>query len=418
MDYLFIIIIGSLLFSAFFSGMEIAFISSNKLRIELDKKQKLFPYKIVSIFIKNPSQYIATMLIGNNIALVIYGILMVKKLDEYITFINNDIAILTFQTIISTIVILVIAEFLPKTVFMINPNIALNIFSVPVLIFYIIFYPVSKLVMWISGFLLKSFFGYKENPEHDKKVFGKVDLDNLVQKSQFESNDDKEIKQNIQIFQNALDFSEVKLRECMVPRTEIVALEMNSSVEELKQKFIETGFSRILIFNDSIDNIIGYVNTKEMFKNLKSISSKLVSVSIVPVTMPAHKLLNLFIRQKKNVAIVVDEFGGTAGMVTIEDIIEEIFGEIEDEHDSIELEERKISDNEYILSGRLEIDYLNTKYQLDIPVSTDYETIAGFILCHHESMPKLNERIIVLRYEFKVLKVSNTRLELVNLIIK
>jgi len=411
-----LIIIGSLIFSAFFSGMEIAFISSNKLRIELDKKQKLYPSQIISIFIKNPGQYIATMLVGNNIALVIFGIIMAIILKPFIIkFSSNEIAILIIQTIISTVIILFTAEFLPKALFMIRPNIALNIFSPPVLFFYIIFYPITKIIIWISNFLLKFLFNIKINKQQGKNVFGKVDLDNLINEGHSELKMDNQIEHNVKIFQNALDFSKVKLRECMVPRTEITALELNNSIEELKQKFIETGFSRIIIYKVNIDNIIGYINSKKLFEKPKNIKSKLVRVLIVPETMAANKLLSLFIKEKKSIAIVVDEFGGTAGMVTIEDIIEEIFGEIEDEHDVIELEEKQINENEFVFSGRLEIDYLNNKYNLNIPETGDYETIAGFILYHYESIPKINETITIDSFIFKILKVTNTRLGLVNL---
>ena len=411
-----LIIIGSLIFSAFFSGMEIAFISSNKLRIELDKKQKLYPSQIISIFIKNPGQYIATMLVGNNIALVIFGIIMAIILKPFIIkFSSNEIAILIIQTIISTVIILFTAEFLAKALFMIRPNIALNIFSPPVLFFYIIFYPITKIIIWISNFLLKFLFNIKINKQQGKNVFGKVDLDNLINEGHSELKMDNQIEHNVKIFQNALDFSKVKLRECMVPRTEITALELNNSIEELKQKFIETGFSRIIIYKNNIDNIIGYINSKKLFEKPKNIKSKLVRVLIVPETMAANKLLSLFIKEKKSIAIVVDEFGGTAGMVTIEDIIEEIFGEIEDEHDVIELEEKQINENEFVFSGRLEIDYLNNKYNLNIPETGDYETIAGFILYHYESIPKINEKITIDSFTFKILKVTHTRLELVNL---
>lgn len=413
---LLLILIVTILFSAFFSGMEIAFVSANKLRIELDKKQGTFPSKIVSIFTSNPGQYIVTMLIGNNIALVIFGIFMVIILKPLVSgFTDSDISILLIQTLVSTILILITAEFMPKALFRINPNGFLNLFSVPVLFFFYLFYPVSKLTIMISNALLKAFFRIKIPDTPENTVFGKIDLNHLVTESQMDLKVEKEDAQDMKIFQNALDFSNVKLRECMVPRTEIIALEENSSIEELQQTFIDTGLSKILIYRENIDNIIGYFHLKDLFKNPKNIQSKLVNVSIVPETMMANKLLELFVEEQKSISIVVDEFGGTSGMVTIEDILEEIFGEIEDEHDSSELIEKQVNDNEFILSGRLEIDYLNEKYKLNFPEKDDYETLAGFVYYHHESIPKLNQHIYIYPYEIKVLQVSDTHLEVVNL---
>jgi len=415
MNYLFIIAI-TVLFYAFFSGMETAFISSNKLRIELEKKQRTFNSRVLSIFTSNPGQYIVTILIGNNIALVIYGILMEIILEPLISGVfSSDINILVIQTIISTLIILFFAEFLPKTVFLLSPNVFLRLFSLPVLFFYTIFYPVSKIIIFLSHFILRTLLNIKISEKPEDLVFGKIDLDHLISECRviIDAEDDQAL--NMKIFRNALDFSNVKLRECMVPRTEIIALEENSSIDELCQKFMDTGLSKILIYRDNIDNIIGYVNMKDLFKNLKSIKSKLVKVSIVPETMPANKLLELFVEEKKSIAVVVDEFGGTSGMVTIEDILEEIFGEIEDEHDSSQLVEKQISDNEFIFSGRLEIDYLNEKYQFNIPEIDDYETLAGFILYHHESIPNMNQHIKINPFDFKILRVSETKVELVNL---
>jgi len=281
--------------------------------------------------------------------------------------------------------------------------------------FYTIFYPVSKIIIFLSHFILRTLLNIKISEKPEDLVFGKIDLDHLISEGRviIDAEDDQAL--NMKIFRNALDFSNVKLRECMVPRTEIIALEENSSIDELRQKFIDNGLSKILIYRDNIDNIIGYANMKDLFKNLKSIKSKLVKVSIVPETMPANKLLELFVEEKKSIAVVVDEFGGTSGMVTIEDILEEIFGEIEDEHDSSQLVEKQISDNEFIFSGRLEIDYLNEKYQFNIPEIDDYETLAGFILYHHESIPNLNQHIKINPFDFKILRVSETKVELVNL---
>jgi len=395
--------------------MEIAFISSNKLRLELEKKQNLKSSHIISIFTKNPQKFIATMLIGNTISLILYGMYTAKIIEPLISlYTHSYIAIITIQTIIGTLIILVTAEFIPKTIFRINPNFSLNFFAYPVLIFYILFYPISKFAINLSHFLLKK--GFKINVlQNQNIVFSKIDIDNFVKEFKNKLEKDSEYEHDIKIFQNALDFSKVKLRECIVPRTEIIALEINDTIENLKDKFVETGFSKILIYKNSIDNIIGYVHSSELFKSPHSIKNILRDLLIVPENMPANKLLASFIQQNKNIAVVVDEFGGTSGMVTIEDIIEEIFGEIEDEHDTINFEERIISESEYILSGRLEIDYLNEKYNLFIPKSADYETIAGYILFHYESIPKLNETITIDRFQIKILKASYTRIELINL---
>ncbi len=399
--------------------MEIAFVSANKLRIELDKKQDIFASRIVSVFINNRAQYISTMLVGNNVALVIYGILMASILDPVIQeYTSSEMIILLIQTIISTLVILVTAEFLPKTLFRINPNQILNFFSIPVLIIYYFLYPISKLTIWISSFLLKLVLKVNINEEKEQPAFGKVDLDNIIDASQPEIETKEEIEHDIKLFQNALDFSKIKLRECVVPRTDLIALEIESSIDKLKQKFIETGLSKILVYKETIDNIIGYVQSSDLFHNPKDISSMIKSLIIVPETMPANKLLNTFMKQQKSIALIVDEFGGTAGIVTIEDIMEEIFGEILDEHDSVELQETKISENEYTFSGRLEIDYINERYDVEIPESEEYETIAGFILHHHEQIPNENDKISIKPFEFEILKVNRPRIELVKLTIR
>lgn len=405
-------------FSAFFSGMEIAFVSANKLRIELDRKQGGFASRIVQIFANNRSQYISTMLVGNNIALVVYGMLMASVLEPIIkVYTQSETVVLLAQTIISTLIILVTAEFLPKTLFRINPNKILNFFSLPVLLIYYLLFPISKFTIWISSFFLKLVFGVNINDEDEKTVFGKLDLDHIIDASQPDIETKEDIEHDIKLFQNALDFSKVKLRECVVPRTELIALEINSSIDKLKQKFIETGLSKILIYKETIDNIIGYVQSHDLFHNPKDINSMIKTLIIVPETMPANKLLNTFMKKQKSIALIVDEFGGTAGIVTIEDIMEEIFGEIEDEHDSVELQETKVNDNEYIFSGRLEIDYLNEKYNLEIPESDEYETIAGFILFHHERIPNEHDRITIKPFRFEILKVDNPRIELIKVFI-
>jgi CBS domain containing-hemolysin-like protein len=412
-----LVILLTILFSAFFSGMEIAFVSSNKLRIELDRKQGAFGSGIIRIFTSNPGQYIATMLIGNNIALVIYGLFFSKLLSPMLTpFLHSDLLVLIINTIISTGLILLVAEFMPKTIFIISPNFFLKILSIPTLLFYWLFYPVSKFTLSASNLFIRIFFRKNagEKPKEDI-VFSKVDLDHFVNqatKSQKESEPDHH---NIKIFQNALDFSNVKLRECMIPRTEINAIDCSATIEELKSRFISTQHSRILVYQDSIDNIIGYFELKDLFRNPKDIRSSVRKLSIVPETMPANKLLKVFVEERKNIALVVDEFGGTSGMVTIEDVLEEIVGDIEDEHDVNELTEKKVSESEYIFSGRLEIDYLNEKYRLGLPEEDDYETLAGMILFVHGSIPGNNEIIRFRNLIIKIIKATPTRVELINI---
>ena len=411
-----IIILLSLVFSAFFSGMEIAFVSSNKLRLELDIKQGYMTSKVISIFTSRPGDYIATMLVGNNISLVIYGILMAILLEPLIShYTSSESTILIIQTIISTLIILFTAEFLPKTIFRLSPNTALRAFAIPVLVFYILLYPVTKLTIAISGFILHNFMRVPRNKKAHPNVFGKIDLDNLVNESNAERDQQADPEQEIKLFQNALDFSNVKLRDCMVPRTEIVAFDESVSMEELQSKFIETGLSKILIYRESTDNIIGYINSKELFKNPSDLQSMIMSLPIVPETMPANKLLQSFIKDHKSISVVVDEFGGTSGIVTMEDILEEIIGEIEDEHDTSELTEDKLNEQEYIFSARHEIDYLNEKYRLNIPELDDYETLAGLILFHYESIPKINDRIHIEGFVIRILDVSETRIELIHL---
>jgi CBS domain containing-hemolysin-like protein len=414
---LILVILLAILFSAFFSGMEIAFVASNKLRIELDKKQGVFGSEIIKIFTRNPGQYIATMLIGNNIALVIYGLFFTKLLSPVLTpLFGSDLLVLIVNTIISTAIILAVAEFLPKTVFVIAPNSFLKTLSIPTLFFYGLFYPISKFTVTASNLFIRVFFRDKpgEMPK-ENVVFSKVDLDHFVNLRNKGGEESQPYHHNIRIFQNALDFSNVKLRECMVPRTEIEAVECSVAITELKEKFIETQHSRILVYQNSIDNIIGYFELKDIYKNPADIRSGIRKLAIVPETMAANKLLKVFVEEKKNVALVVDEFGGTSGMVTIEDVLEEIFGDIEDEHDTNELTEKVVSSKEYIFSGRLEIDYLNDKYNLGLPEEDDYETLAGMIMYFHGSIPGNNDVIRVKNIVFKVLKVTATRLELVNL---
>lgn len=415
MNYLFLILI-TLLLSAFFSGMEIAYISSNRLRIELYKKQDRFSSGIISIFVKQPGKYLTTMLVGNNVALVTYGWVMAIILEPGIArFTNSPVTILIIQTIISTSLILVTAEFLPKMIFRSNANTMLNVFSIPVFFFYLLFYPLTTLINWISHTIINSLHGDDSENLETKKVFNKVDLLHLINQVSEQDGEEESTDNDLKLFQNALDFSSVKVRDCMVPRTEIVSIEASGSLDELRQKFIETGFSKILVYQDSPDNMIGYITSKSLFKNQNSIKPNVIETVFIPETMPAKKLFEKFAQDKRSLALVVDEFGGVSGIVTIEDIIEEIFGEIEDEHDTTELIEKQINDEEFIFSGRLEIDYLNDKYSLDLPESEDYETLAGFIVHHFESIPKLNERIQIGPFEIKILKVSKTKIDLVHL---
>jgi len=412
-----LIILLAIILSAFFSGMEIAFIASNKLRIELDRKQGASGSGILKLFTNNPGQYIATMLVGNNIALVIYGLVFSNLMSpELSKFIESDLLILIVNTIISTAIILFVAEFLPKTIFILSPNLFLKFLSIPTLFFYFIFYPLSKFTLAASNLFMKIFFRIPHGEKRQENlVFSKVDLDHFVNLSKQSREKSEPDHHNIRIFQNALDFSRVKLRECMIPRTEIEAIECMSPIAELKQKFIETRLSRILVYEDSIDNIIGYFELKDIFKNPPDIRSSVRKLAIVPETMPANKLLKLFVNEKKNIALVVDEFGGTSGMVTIEDVVEEIVGDIEDEHDTYDLVEKVISNQEYILSGRIEIDYLNEKYNIHLPEEDDYETLAGMILFYHGSIPRNNDIIRINNFVIKVLRASTTRLELVHL---
>jgi CBS domain containing-hemolysin-like protein len=412
-----LIILFAIILSAFFSGMEIAFVASNRLRIELDRKQGVFGSRIIKLFTDNPGQYIATMLIGNNFSLVIYGLVFSKILGTLLTpIVGSDLLILILNTILSTAIILLVAEFLPKTLFIISPNFFLKFLSIPTLIFFFLFYPISKFTLSESNFFIRIFFKINTGEKKQENlVFSKVDLDHFVNLSNQSKEESEPDHHDIRIFKNALDFSNVKLRECMVPRTEIEAVESESSVEQLKEKFVETRLSRILIYQETIDNIIGYFELKDIFKNPSEIRSMTRKLAIVPETMPANKLLKLFVEEKKNIALVVDEFGGTSGMVTIEDVLEEIVGDIEDEHDSNDLIEKKVGYNEYILSGRFEIDHLNEKYHFNLPEEDDYETLAGMILFYHGSIPHNNDVIRIGNLIIKVLRASTTRLELVNL---
>ncbi len=416
MDSILIIILAIVL-SAFFSGMEIAFIASNRLMIELDRKQGVFGSEILKLFTNNPGQYIATMLIGNNVALVMYGLVFSNILTpKLVLYIDSEVLILIINTVISTLLILTVAEFLPKTVFIISPNFFLRNLSIPTLFFFVIFYPLSRFALALSDIFIRVVFRLKANEKNEEDhIFSKIDLDHFINQGTQRTDESESEHNNIRIFQNALDFSNVRLRECMIPRTEIDAVEIGSSVDHLKHRFIETGFSRILVYENSMDNITGYAELKDLFKNPSDIRSILRKLAIVPETMPANRLLKHFVDERRNIALVVDEFGGTSGMITIEDVLEEIFGEIKDEHDTDNLIEKKISNNEYVFSGRLEIDYLNEKYKLNLPEKDDFETLAGMILYFHGSIPGTNDVIRIGNIVIKVLRAGSTRLELVNL---
>lgn len=416
---LFVIILITILLSAFFSGMEIAFVSANKLRLELDKQSEPFNSKILKLVTANSGRYIATMLVGNNVALVIYGIAFAALMEPIFGhFIHSESLVFFLQTLVSTLVILLFAEFLPKTLFRVIPNTLLNVFSVPLLLFFVLFYPITRFTIAITNWMMKNFFKKEVKEGNKNLVFSRIDLDEFVNEQDKINLKKKEnIETEVKLFKNALDFSKVKLREIMVPRTEIEMLDINSSIEELKQKFVETGYSRIIFYEENVDNIIGYVHSSVIFQNPESIKPYITNVLIVPETMPASKLLSTFIKEHRSIAIVVDEFGGTSGMVTSEDILEEIFGEIEDEHDTSDIIERKIGENEYIFSGRSEIDLINEKYFINLPESEDFETLAGFILFHHESIPKINSIIKIRNFQFKILKATNTKIELVKLTI-
>ncbi len=404
----FLIILLSIVFSAFFSGMEIAFVSANKIQIEIEKQQQSFLSKVLAKLTVNPSKFITTMLIGNNIALVVYGYFMGDLLIEYIApFLNNTFVILIIQTFISTVIILVTAEFLPKAIFRIYANEALRLFSIPAYFFYILFYFISIFISKISNLILRVFFN--TNADETTLEFSKKELGNFIAEQLETSNEG--VDSEIQIFKNALDFHNVKAREIMVPRTEIIALEIHETISNLKKIFVETGLSKILIYKNTLDNLIGYVSAFELFKDPKNIRSILIPIEFIPESMPLKNILENLTKKRKNIAIVLDEYGGTSGLITKEDIIEELFGEIEDEHDNLKLTEQQINKREYLFSARLEIDYLNTTYLLDLPKEDGFETLGGFIVNHTENIPYLNEIIIIDNYELIIKKVSSTKIE-------
>lgn len=403
-----LVILISILFSAFFSGMEIAFVSANKFHIELEKKKDTFLAKILTKLTEKPSKFITTMLVGNNIAIVVYGYFMGDLLMKFLApSIPNQFVLLLVQTLISTLIILVTAEFLPKAIFRIYANEMLNIFAFPAYIFLILFYFISQFIVFITDFFLKVFFNTRE--DQVQLAFSKVELGNYITE-QLEAVD-QDVDSEIQIFQNALEFHDVRAREAMIPRTEIVAVDVHESLNNVKQLFVDTGLSKIMVYNNSLDDIIGYVHVFELFKKPKNIRSILLPIEIVPETMMIHDILNDLIKKSKSAAIVLDEYGGTSGLITIEDIIEELFGEIEDEHDSFTLLEEKINDREFKFSTRLEVDYLNETYHLNLKEDAAYETLSGLIMDHTENIPSAGEIIEIDHFQFTILKESASKIE-------
>lgn len=413
----FIYIIISLLFSAFFSGIEIAFISSNKLHIELQSQQGIISGKILSKFLEKPSSFIGTTLIGNTISLVVYGIYMAKMIEPLLIanlplFFQNDVFILLAQTFISTIFVLFIAEFTPKSIFLLNPNGLLSFFALPLWLIYYVTYPIVFFIVSLSKIFIKYVLRLKY--EEDKPVFGLTDLDHFVKNTVQLDHQESKVELDKKIFNNALEFKTIKVRECMIPRTEVVAVDIEDTIEELKDAFNDSGHSKVLIYKDTIDDVIGYCHSLALFKKPSSIKEILTPIIIVPETMPANELMIQFIQEHKSLALVVDEFGGTSGIVSLEDIIEEIFGEIQDEHDDEDLVEEQVSANTYIFSARLEIDYINDKYYLNLPEG-DYDTLGGFILSITENFPQLKDEVSSPPFRFVIESMEENRINLVKL---
>lgn len=409
-EYLIYVII-TLLFSAFFSGVEIAYVSANKLHIELQKKQGLLSGRILSNFLKKPSQFIGTTLIGNTIALVVYGIFMANLLEPWISSWlpgDNQVAVLLIQTVLSTIIVLITAEFLPKSIFLLNPNSLLSALSVPIQVIYLIMYPIVFVVVGLSKFFITKVlrFEYSE----DKPVFKVTDLNSFIQNNLRHSSHDVKVEVDSKIFDNAVEFKTIRIRECMVPRTDIVAVDIEDTIEDIKEVFADSGHSKIIVYKESIDDVIGYCHQLELFKKPKKIADILTPIIIVPESALANELLIQFIQERKSLALVVDEFGGTSGIVSMEDIIEEIFGEIQDEYDSDDLTEQRISDNEYLLSARHEIDYLNEKYGWDLPYG-EFETLAGFILSLTEDIPQKGQSVTYEQFTFSIVSKQDHRIE-------
>ena len=407
-------IVITMVLSAFFSGMEIAFVSSNRLLVEMEKEKNGLAQKCLTVFYNNPNGFVSTMLVGNNIVLVVYGILFAQLFDATLFHPYEPATRVVLDTILSTLIVLFTGEFLPKTLFKSNPNRLLTFFAPLAYIFFIVLWPISRFTTFIARVLLR-LFGVKIDEKENDGMFTKVDLDYLVQSSIDNAENEDDIEDEVKIFQNALDFQDTKVRDCMVPRTEINAIEENCSLEELQQMFIESGNSKIIVYEGDIDHIKGYIHSSEMFRAPKNWRYNIRRMPFVPETMAAQKLMQVFLQQKKSLGVVVDEFGGTSGIVSLEDIVEEIFGDIEDEHDNLKYVAKQTSDNEYVLSARLEIDKVNEIFDLELPESDDYMTIGGLILHVYQSFPKLNEIITIGQYEFKIIKSTMTKIELVKL---
>lgn len=401
--------------SAFFSGMEIAFVSSNRMLAEMDKEKNGLSQRLISFFYRHPNGFVSTMLVGNNIVLVVYGILFARIFDSTI-FAGFDAGVrVTLDTILSTLVMLFTGEFLPKTFFKSSPNKLLTIFAPFAAIFYILLWPISKFSTFLSRVLLR-IAGIRIDKEKSEDSFTKVDLDYLVQSSIDNASTEEAVDDEVKIFQNALDFPDIKVRDCMIPRTEINAVDMDTcTTEQLMQKFVESGNSKIIVYRGDIDHVVGYIHSQEMFRKPEHWQDSIRKMPFVPETMQAQKLMRIFLQQKKSLGVVVDEFGGTSGLVSLEDIVEEIFGDIQDEHDSNNLVARKIDDKNYVLSARMEIDKVNDMFGLELPESDEYMTISGLILHEYQSFPKLNEVIKIGKYSFKILKTTATKIELVRL---
>ncbi len=413
------IIIICLVLAALFSGMEIAFVSSNKIYLEIEKKQQSFISRILTKLTEKPSQFIVSMLIGNTIVLVVYSFFMGELLMNWIEsmgFNFTDLSNVLIQTLLSTIIVLITSEFIPKVFFQIYANYFIKFFALPAYLFYLLFYFVAVFVLWISDFILKRFF--KTEGDYVPLFFSKVELGNYITEQMSTIEDHENMDSEIQIFQNALEFSGVKARDIMTPRTEISAVEIHDSVSVLKNKFIETGYSKILVCQNSLDDILGYVHSFELFKKPRSIKSVLIPVEFVPETILIKDVLDILTKKRKSIAIVLDEYGGTSGMITVEDIVEELFGEIEDEHDSIdEMIERKLEDDVYLFSGRLDVEYLNQTYKLNIPESDSYGTLGGFIVNHTTEIPVKGDQIVIDKFRFSIEEATNKKIEVVKLIV-
>ncbi len=404
----------AMVFSAFFSGMEIAFVSSNRMLAEMDKDKQKFSSRFLQTFYRHPNNFVSTMLVGNNIALVVYGILFAELFDHTLFKGMDATFTVPADTILSTLIVLFTGEFLPKTLFKSNANRLLTFFALPAYLCYVVLWPISRFSTMLSRIILR-IFGFKVEKEKNDDAFTKVDLDYLVQTSIDNAENEDDIDEEVKIFQNALDFADTKVRDCMVPRTEIKAVEDNCSLDELMTAFVESGKSKIIVYHEDIDHITGYIHSSEMFREQEKWLENIQQMPYVPETMTASKLMQMFLQQKKSLAVVIDEFGGTSGIVSLEDIVEEIFGEIEDEHDSSNYVAKQLPDGEYILSARLEIDTINEKFDLDLPESEEYMTLGGLILHYYQSFPKLNEVVKIGRFEFRIIKNTMTKIELVRL---